>query len=152
MKQALTSLTLAASLMASGASAFEQNYTYIEESKLRGLPTVGDLSVGVRGLLDAYSIGCKRNGKLYLSSNDRLQTDPRDYSGYYQIIKQVDGEFIVTYRPESGDNPRFPGLHSGDCDKQAERNPALTFYPVKNINGFTDTKSLIIDLINQGYK
>ena len=85
-------------------------------------------------------------------SFERLQTEPRDYSGYYQIIKQADGEFIVTYRPASGDNPRVPGLQSGDCDKVAEQNPAATFYPVKSINGFTDSKSFIIDLINQGYK
>tara|TARA_B100000768_G_scaffold156793_1_gene154520 strand:+ start:998 stop:1471 length:474 start_codon:yes stop_codon:yes gene_type:complete len=157
MKLTLTALTVAATMFASSASAFENNTTYEEENRMQGKPMVGDLSVGVKALISRYGIGCQRNGVTYLYSIDPLQTDPKEYISYYEIIKQVDGEFTVTYGPaENGDKDLpgidLPGMSSLDCDLMEEDDPGVTFYPIKSINGFTDRRSFIIDLINQGYE
>jgi hypothetical protein len=50
---------------------------------------------------------------------------------YYEIIRQADGGFAVTYGPAKNGDKAFP---------------------INSINGFTDRRSFIIDLINQGYK
>jgi len=158
MKLTLTALTIVASLIAGMALAFDINLTEEEENKLRGNPMVGDLAAGVKGLLSMYSLGCLRNSKLYLYSSEALETDPVDYFSYYEIVKQPDGGFILTYKNANSvalngdDEKRIPGTASLLCDNIIEESPGVTFYPIKSINGFTDKRSFIIDLINQGYK
>ena len=152
MKLTLTALTVAATMFASSASAFENNTTYEEENRMQGKPMVGDLSVGVKALVYAHGIGCERNGEIYLDSITPLETDPSKYSNYYEIIKQVDGEFTLTYGPAGNGDKDHPRMTGSDCDRIEENNSGVTFYPVKSINGFTDRRSFIIDLINQGYE
>ena len=146
-------------MFASSASAFENNTTYEEEIRMQGKPMVGELSVGVMALIHPYGIGCERNGEMYLYSIEPLETDPSKYSNYYEIIKQVDGEFTLTYGPAGKGDKDFPsqphpahGWSGLDCDLMEENSPGVTFYPVKSINGFTDRRSFLIDLINQGYE
>lgn len=150
MKRTLTALTVAATMFASSASAFELNTTYEEENKLQGMPTVGDLAVGVKGLLTPFFIGCNRNGILHLVSYRRLETDPSDYGSYLEIIRQADGKFTITYLAKEGAD--IPSMRTENCDEAAEKNPGATFYPVKSMNGFTDRRSFVIDLINKGYQ
>jgi hypothetical protein len=93
-----------------------------------------------------------------LYSSEALETDPKDYFSYYEIVKQPDGEFTITYENANSvvfngdDEKRIPGHASLLCDGIVEEFPGVIFYPVKSINGFTDRLSFIIDLINQGYK
>ena len=96
MKRTLTALTVAASLIAGGGLAFDMNVTKEEHNRLRGKPMVGDLAVGVKGLLNRWDNGCVRNGKLYLVSTDLLETEPRDYSSHFEIIMEPNGGFAVT--------------------------------------------------------
>ena len=152
MKRTLTALTLAATMLASGASAFEVNTTIEEENRLQGKPMVGDLAVGVKGLLPQYMFGCVMNGKIHLGSTDPLETEPSAYASHFEIIKQADGEFTVTYAPAENGKKKVPIVSRGECDKWTEDNPGITFYPVKSINGFTDRRSFLIDLINKGYE
>ena len=72
MKLTLTALTVAASLIAGGGLAFDMNVTTEEHKRLRGKPIVGDLAIGVKGLLNSFSFGCTKNGKVYLVSTDTL--------------------------------------------------------------------------------
>ena len=152
MKATLTALTVAASLIASGVSAFEMNTTYSEENKMLRKPMIGDLAVGVKALLSPYSFGCVRNGKAYLNSISTLATVTSNYMNYYEIIRQADGGFAVTYGPAKNGDKAFPSINRGKCDDVVERHPEAIFYPINSINGFTDRRSFIIDLINQGYK
>ena len=152
MKLTLTALTVAATMFASSASAFEKNTTWEEENRMQGKPMVGDLSVGVKALISQYGFGCEKNGKIYLDSITSLETDPNKYVNYYEIIKQVDGEFTLTYGPAENGDKDYPSMSASDCDLIEENNPGVTFYPIKSINGFTDRRSFIIDLINQGYE
>ena len=154
MKRTLTALTVAATMFASGVSAFEANITKEEANRLQGKPMVGDLSVGVKGLLYDLLMGCVRDGERYLYSTELLETDPRDYSSYYEIIRQADGEFTLTFGPNGDGEKRIPRSIYRDrsCENIAEDEPTVTFYRIKSINGFTDTRSFLIDLINQGYK
>ena len=71
---------------------------------------------------------------------------------YYEIIRQADGGFAVTYVPAKNGDKDFPSINLGKCDDVVERHPEAIFYPINSINGFTDRRSFIIDLINQGYK
>lgn len=153
MKRTLTALTVAATMFASGVSAFDINTTYEEEMRMQGFRMVGDLSVGVKALISSYTTGCEINGELNLMSIDVLETDPSSYFNYYEIIKEVDGEFTLTYGPAGNLSKKMPDrTRGGKCDAWEEIYPGITFYPVKSINGFTDRRSFLNDLINQGYK
>ena len=152
MKQILTALTIAASFMASSASAFEMNTTSLEENKMLRKPMVGDLAVGVKALLSNYGLGCVRNGKIYLYSHKTLETDPKVFNSYYEIIKQADGEFAVTFGPSERGDKEIAHASDWKCEYALEDNAEAIFYPVKSINGFTDRRSFLIDLINQGYE
>jgi hypothetical protein len=153
MKRTLTALTVVASLTASGAYAFEMNTTVSEYNKMLRKPMVGDLAVGVKGLLSMYNLGCERNGKIYLYSHGALETDPSDYTAHYEIIKEADGGFAITYGPAKNGNKEMPFFHAvGRCDDVLDNIPETIFYPVNSINGFTDRRSFLIDLINQGYE
>ena len=153
MKRTLTALTVAASLIAGGGLAFDMNVTTEEHNRLLGKPMVGDLAVGVKGLLNKWDNGCVRNGKVYLVSTDLLETAPRDYSSHFEIIMEPNGGFAVTYVPsKDGDVPTVPRRSYNNCDDVSEWFPEATFYPINSINGFTDWRSFLIDLINQGYK
>ena len=144
MKLTLTALTVAASLIAGGGLAFDMNVTTEEHNRLRGKPMVGDLAVGVKGLLNSYSLGCLKNGKVYLGSTDTLETKTLSVIPYYEIIRQADGGFTATYGPKENGDKDLPSLPNGKCEN--------TFYPINSINGFTDWRSFLIDLINQGYE
>ena len=152
MKRTLTALTVAASLIASGAYAFEMNTTQLEENKMLRKPMVGDLAVGVKALLSEYGLGCIGNGKMYLHNETTLETDPSDYSSYYEIIKEADGGFAITYGPAKKGGEEIPFLDRSGCDEVMEYNPQLILYPINSINGFTDRRSFLIDLINKGYE
>ena len=152
MKRTLTALTVAVSFMASGTSAFEMNTTVSEENKMLRKPMVGDLAVGVKGLLSRYSFGCVRNGKTYLYSHGTLETDPSKYGSYFEIIKEADGGFAITYGPAGNGDKDVPSLISWKCEYVLEEAPETIFYPINSINGFTDRRSFLIDLINQGYE
>lgn len=119
-----------------------------------GKPLIGDLSVGVRATISRYS-GCVKEGRLHLPSSQSLETDPISLASYYEITKQPDGEFTLTYGPsESGRKtlPPVPTSDGSDCSNWSKTNPDTTFYPIKSINGFDDMRSFIVDLINQGYE
>lgn len=152
MKRTLTALTVAATMFASSTSAFEMNTTNEEDLRRLGKILVGDLAVGVKGLIPAYNVGCVKNGKTHLYSLQTLETDQSEYSSYFEIIKQADGEFTLTYGPAGNGDKDVPGMSRMKCDVLVEYNPGLTFYPVKSINGFTDQRSFLIDLINKGYE
>lgn len=151
MKRTLTALTIAATMFASSASAFEANTTNEETNRLVGKPMVGDLAVGVKASI-FYDVGCVRNGKVYLPSHKKLETELQDYFSYFEIIKQADGEFTATWGPNKRGEKELPSLYNHSCDKHLRENPRVTFYPVKSVNGFTDRRSFIIDLITKGYE
>ena len=152
MKLTLTALTVAASLIAGGASAFDLNITLTEERELTGTRTVGDLTVGVKALIGNYSLKCKLDGKMHLISTTEIVTDPSKYESYYEIQLETDGEFTMTFGPAKNGDKDLPFFPSNKCSDVLDTNPEVTFIPVKSINGFTDTRSLLIDLINQGYE
>mgnify|MGYP005994823133 CR=1 FL=1 len=153
MKRTLTALTLAASLIASGASAFEMNTTQTDESRLMGTPIVGDLTVGVPAIITVFSnTSCTIDGKLHLRSTSPIVTEQSSYSIYYKVQLQADGEFIMTFDSTTDNgNKRIPPLGQQKCDELMYSAPDETFIPVKSMNGFTDRRSFVIDLINQGY-
>ena len=138
--------------MSSCAYAFEINTTQAEENKMLKRPMVGDLAVGVKGLIESYVLGCVRKGKLYLHSHELLEVDPKGYYSYYEITMEVDGGFAVTYSPSKDGYKTIPVLNTFKCDKVLENNAEAIFYPVNSINGFTDRRSFILDLINRGYE
>ena len=153
MKRTLTALTVAASLIASGGLAFDMNVTQEEHNRLLGKPMVGDLAVGVKGLLSRWDSGCLKNGKAYLVSTATLETEPSDYSSHFEIIMEPNGGFAVTYVPSKDrDVPIAPHRSYDNCDYFLEVVPEATFYPINSINGFTDWRTLLVDLINQGYE
>ena len=152
MKLTLTALTVAASLIAGGASAFDLNITLTEERELTGTRTVGDLTVGVKALIGNYSLKCKLDGKMHLISTTAIVTDPSNFQDYYEIQLETDGEFTMTFVPPKSGGKELPFLPNKKCSDVLDTQPEVTFIPVKSINGFTDTRSLFIDLINQGYK
>ena len=116
--------------------------------RLLGKPMIQDLSVGVKALLPSYTGRCILEGELHLVNYTALETDPSDYRSYYEITKQPDGEFTLEYGPRSNGDKRLPFTPIASCTDVVD----VTFlYPVKSINGFTDFRSFIIDLINQGY-
>ena len=152
MKLTLTALTVAASLIAGGASAFDLNITLTEEREMAGKRMVGDLTVGVKALIRNYSLNCKLDGKMHLIITTEIVTDPSKYESYYEIQLETDGEFTMTFGPAKNGNKTLPFLPNNKCSDVLDIQPEVTFIPVKSINGFTDTRSLLIDLINQGYK
>ena len=159
MKRTLTALTVAASLIAGGASAFDLNITLTEQLEMTGKRMVGDLTVGVKALIRNYSWdSCDLDGKMHLISAAEIVTDPRNFQSYYEIQLETDGEFTMTISPGKssisgkGDHKDLPGFPNSKCSDVLDTNPEVTFIPVKSINGFTDWRSFLIDLINQGYK
>ena len=152
MKRTLTALTVAASLIASGGLAFDMNVTQEEHNRLLGKPMVGDLAVGVKGLLNSYGFGCVKNDKVYLNSSTDLDTKTLSVIPYYEIIRQADGGFTATYGPSESGDKDLPSLPNVKCDDVAESHSENTYYPINSINGFTDWRSFLIDLINQGYE
>ena len=158
MKLTLTALTVAASLIASGVSAFEVNTTKTEENRIAGKRMVGDLTVGVKALIGHYSWeNCRLDGKMHLISITEIETEPNDYSRYYQIQLEADGEFTMTFGAAKDGAAKdgakvLPFFLEKECSEISDRHPDATFIPVKSINGFTDRRSFFIDLINQGYK
>ena len=152
MKRTLTALTVAASLIAGGASAFDLNITLTEQQEMTGTRMVGDLTVGVKALIRNYSLNCKLDGKMHLISTTEIVTDPSKYESYYEIQLETDGEFTMTFGPAKNGDKDLPFFPSNKCSDVLDTNPEVTFIPVKSINGFTDTRSLLIDLINQGYE
>ena len=156
MKLTLTALTVAASLIASGVSAFEMNTTKTEELRIARKLMVADLTVGVRALVNGYEgSGCTIDGKVHLRSSTEIETEPNDYISYYKITLAVDGLFYMTYGPQGNGDKELPYRTSRKCSYYTDpdyTDPDETFVPVHSINGFTDRRSFFIDLINQGYK
>ena len=148
MKKLLTTLTVATSLIAGGAVAFEFNLSLTDSYRLQGKPMVQDLSVGVKALIHNYFGKCILEGELHLVNYTALETDPSEYNSYYEITKQPDGEFTLEYGPRRNGDKQLPGVDMPSCTDDVD----VTFlYPIKSINGFTDFRSFYIDLINQGY-
>ena len=153
MKLTLTALTVAASLIAGGASAFDLNTTATEQLEMAGKRMVGDLTVGVKALIERYTwLTCNLDGKMHLKSFTEIVTDPSNYQSYYEIQLEADGEFTMTFGPAKDGGKELPGYSRGKCSDFLDEHPEVTFIPVKSINGFTDWRSFLIDLINQGYK
>ena len=153
MKRTLTAMTVAATMFASSASAFEVNTTPTEENRIAGIRMVGDLTVGVKALIASYSsYNCRLDGKMHLISYTEIETELNDYIEYYRIQLEADGEFTMTYGPMRDVDKRLPYLNTTKCSDISDSRPDATFIPVKSINGFTDRRSLLIDLINQGYE
>ena len=153
MKRTLTALTVAATMFASSASAFEVNTTPTEENRIAGKRMIGDLTVGVKALITTYSwTNCRLDGKMHLVSYQEIETDPSDYGQYYQIQLEADGEFAMTYGPTKNGNKSLPFFPEKKCSDTSGLHPDETFIPVKSINGFTDRRSFFTDLINQGYE
>jgi hypothetical protein len=59
MKRTFTTLAVLASLTAGGASAFEMNANSAELNSIEGAPVVGDLSVGVKALINFWGLCSK---------------------------------------------------------------------------------------------
>jgi hypothetical protein len=152
MKQILATITVAVTLVASSASAFDINTTITEERRMTGKRLISDLTVGVQALMAKYSNGCLIDGKLHFLSINEIETAPSDYRGYYKIKLEPDGEFTMTYGPTGDGDKDLPRMWKGSCSEYDTTDPELTFIPVKSINGFTDSRSFLVDLINQGYK
>ena len=153
MKLTLTALTVAASLIAGGASAFDLNITLTEKRELTGTRMVGDLTVGVKALIERYTwVNCNLDGKMHLISAAEIVTDPISFQSYYEIQLEADGEFTMTFGPAKDDDKDLPGFPNNKCSDVLDIQPEVTFIPVKSINGFTDWRSFLIDLINQGYE
>ena len=153
MKLTLTALTVAASLIAGGVSAFDLNTTATEQLEMTGKRMVSDLTVGVKALIERYTwLTCNLDGKMHLKSFTEIVTDPSNYQSYYEIQLEADGEFTMTFGPAKDGGKDLPGFPKSKCSDVLDTNPEVTFIPVKSINGFTDTRSLLIDLINQGYE
>ena len=149
MKRTLTILAVLASLTAGGASAFEINVNSVELNRIAGAPMVGDLSVGVKASIGTWKL-CLEEGRLYLDTGAKLETDPIKYFSRYEIMRQPNGEFAMSYIPiESWELPPNDWMA---CDLYEEIYGDTTFSPVASINGFTDLRSLWIDLINRGYE
>ena len=81
-----------------------------------------------------------------------IVTDPSNYQSYYEIQLEADGEFTMTFGPAKNGDKTLPVLPNSKCSDVLDTNPEVTFIPVKSINGFTDWRSFLIDLINQGYE
>jgi hypothetical protein len=153
MKRTLTAMTVAATMFASSASAFEVNTTPTEENRIAGKRMVGDLTVGVKALITTYPwANCRLDGKMNLVSHQEIKTEPDNYSHYYQIQLEADGEFAMTYGPTKNGDKDLPFLPNKKCSDISDLHPDTTFIPVKSINGFTDRRSFFTDLINQGYE
>ena len=153
MKLTLTALTVAATMFASSASAFEMNLTQTEEHRMTGTRMVGDLTVGVQALVSSYAYYiCSLDGKLHLISSTAIATDPGNFRPHYKVQLEVDGEFTVTFGPKDNGDKRLPSFISRKCSEVSVTEPDATFIPIKSINGFTDSRSLFVDLINQGYE
>ena len=151
MKRTFTALAVLASLAAGGASAFEMNANSAELNSIEGAPVVGDLSVGVKALINFWGL-CSKEGRLYLDARTQLVTEPSDYRFYYEITRQPDGEFAMSYGPNGEGTKILPGRLQGSCESYITLKGDTTFSPVASINGFTDLRSLWIDLVNQGYE
>ena len=152
MKRLLTTLTVAASFIAGGAAAFEINLSAPDTNKLLSKPMIQDLAVGVKALIPYYQGQCKIKGKLYLIGHSPLETDPSIYTSYYEITKQPDGEFTIKYGADGTGQKSLQLLNASLCADIVEGFPDVTLYPVKSVNGFTDQRSFVINLMNQGYK
>ena len=150
MKQLLATITVAVTLVATSASAFDINTTITEESRMVGKRIISDLTVGVQALI-LHGGTCVIDGKLHLPSATEIEADPRGYRNHYKIKLEPDGEFIMTYIPR-GTGKNLPSMVRARCSEFNMIDPELTFFPVKSINGFTDSRSFLVDLINQGYK
>jgi len=151
MKLTLTALTVAATLIAVGVSAFEINTTKTEEQRITRTLIISDLTVGVRAMIHEYEgSGCTIDGKLHLLSSTGIATEIRDYFSYYKITLAADGFFYMTYGPQRDGNKQLPSSIFHKCSYYTD--PDEIFIPVYSINGFTDRRSFIVDLINQGYE
>jgi hypothetical protein len=150
MKRTFTTLAVLASLTAGGASAFEINANSLELNSIAGATMVGDLNVGVKALITSSGKLCLEEGRLYLPSGATLETDPSEYLSHYEIMRQPNGEFAMSYIPS--ENKPLPPNAWIACDLYEEIKGDTTFSPVASINGFTDLRSLWIDLVNQGYE
>ena len=152
MKRILATITVAVTLVASSASAFDINTTITEQRRMAGKRLISDLTVGVQALIPRNSSSCMIDGKLHLPSNNEIETAPWDYSSYYKIKLEPDGEFTMTLFPTGNGKKYLPSVWKDSCSEYGTTDPELTFIPVKSINGFTDSRSFLVDLINQGYK
>lgn len=150
MKRTFTALAVLASLAAGGASAFEINANSAELNSIEGAPMVSDLSVGVKAVILSWMGLCSEEGRLYLDTSVKLETDPSEYSSHYEIMRQPNGEFAMSYIPPG--KKRLPPNRHQPCDLYERTNGDTTFSPVASINGFTDLRSYWVDLVNQGYR
>jgi len=151
MKQILVTITVAVTLVASSASAFDINTTTTEESRMAGKRLISELTVGVQALISRWTDKCIIEGKLHLLSNTEIETDRLSEFDHYKIKLEPDGDFTMTYVPAIT-SKTLPRMWPEPCSEYDTTDPELTFIPVKSINGFTDSRSFLVDLINQGYK
>ena len=115
MKRTLTALTVAASLIAGGASAFDLNITLTEQQEMTGTRMVGDLTVGVKALIEIIHGDCNLDGKMHLISVTEIVTDPSNYQSYYEIQLEADGEFTMTFGPAKDGDKTLPAYPTGKC-------------------------------------
>jgi hypothetical protein len=152
MKRTFTTLAVLASLTAGGASAFGVNANNAELNSIEGTPAVADLSVGVKAVILSWMGFCSEEGRLYLDANTQLVTEPNEYGYYYEITRQPDGEFAMSYGPNGKGTKILPGRLQSSCESYITLYGETAFLPVASINGFTDLRSFWIDLVNKGYK
>lgn len=153
MKKILTTITLIISFYANIASAFEDNLTEADVNRLLVKPMIQDLEVGEKSLISysGYSF-CLTNSKWQLVGNQRLITDPYRFLSYYEIFRQSDGTFTLSYGPNKDGKKEMPRFEaSPTCSDVLQWRPDTTFFPIHSINGFTDKRSFITDLIKEGY-
>lgn len=114
---------------------------------------IRDLTVGAKSLISSsgYSF-CLINAKWHLFGNQRLITDPYRFLSYYEITRQSDGTFTLSYGPNKDGKKEMPQFEASlTCSDVLQWRPDTTFFPVHSINGFTDKRSFITDLIKKGY-
>ena len=106
------------------------------------------MAVGVKALFNIYEF-CSKDGELLIDGWGKIDTDPSGFSPHFQLILQPNGAFDVTFMPGPSADGRFDIYHS-ECDDTGEFKER-TMYRINSINGFTDLKSLVEDLIQQGF-
>ena len=111
---------------------------------------VKDLSVSIKALISSTDV-CSQDGQLVLLSNTIIATSLSKYRPYFEVYREPDGEFSLTLVPAEDKDLVF-AVPNGLCDFYLLYDPDQTSYPIKSINGFTDLRSYVTDLIAQGYQ
>ena len=150
MKLPMATLTIVTAFIANSALAFEANLTDFETRKMLGEPMVQDLAVGVKGMVTRVNF-CPLDGQLFLEGGSSLETDPSPYGQHFNIVLQPDGAFQADLVTDASKSKRIV-LVLPWRDACTDEAVELGLFPISSISGFTDMRSFVEYLIEQGYK